>query len=925
MNSPHSSFQLSAFNFQLFPNPSTLKTTVKRLAPLLAALCLMQGAHSQTTAVPGFISYQGRALNSSGTVMGSGTPVNRTLTFRIWNHATNSLTENLLYSEQQVVTIAEGEFSVLVGAGAAVTGESAKGPPTVKINDLGVFAGVNRYLGVTIDDGTDAVDNEVSPRQQIVASAYALRAKYAEQLGSNGGTALTALDSGNVGIGNTNPPARFTVTGANIGTSSANPQLIVTDNADPNKRLRIGVDSTGNGTGFIQSFKDGTGAQNLLLNPSGGGVGIGGPASSTTALSVTGAITATGAITGGSFATAGNITASSGDVGIGTTSPSAQLHLNGAAGTGSPVRGKGALYLQDSGASVGNGGALLFGASQGMYAGIKGYAVDGTTNSRGDLAFHTRRLAADADLTESMRITYDGNVGIGTTNPTSKLDVAGNTYVRGQINLDSAIVMGNGPAIWGKSIAGVFEQAFWPRSSDGTYINYGASGFYIRNNASTNIMVMLNNGKVGIGNDAPGFPLTMASTLGDKIALFSGSGSASYGFGIQGSLLQIHTDTSGSDVAFGHGSSAAMVETMRIKGNGNVGIGTTAPGAKLQIADGGDDGTNYGSVQIIRHHTGHLGSHLSFVRAAQTVMGLGYGQSSSSFGFGPGTATAFSPTHLSIDTAGKVQIGTTLSAARLSVGSVSAITSILGYLDSLGGQSGDSNISRSLSIQADGVIVSPLVAVNSDLRIKTDLHAADAVKDLETLMAIEVTDYHYKDKIAHGNGPQKKVIAQQVEKVYPQAVNTTMGVVPDIYKKAGVKDGWIELATDLKVGERVRLILPSGESLEEVLEVRGDAFRSRLKSAVKEIFVYGREVNDFRSVDYDAIAMLNVSATQELARQLETVQAENAALRRELAAKDRELATKDESMEARLIALERRMSGESVPVTVSLKTASTAK
>jgi hypothetical protein len=225
---------------------------------------------------------------------------------------------------------------------------------------------------------------------------------------------------------------------------------------------------------------------------------------------------------------------------------------------------------------------------------------------------------------------------------------------------------------------------------------------------------------------------------------------------------------------------------------------------------------------------------------------------------------------------------------------------------------------QNVSIYADGTILSYEFNISSDLRIKTDLHASEPVKDLATLMGIEVTDYHYKDKIAHGNGPQKKVIAQQVEKVYPQAVNTSKGVVPDLFKKATVKDGWIELATDLKVGERVRLILPSGESLEEVLEVRGDAFRSSLKAAVTEIFVYGREVNDFRSVDYDAIAMLNVSATQELARQLETVQAENAALRRELAAKD-------ESMEARLIALERRMSGESVPVTVSLKTASTAK
>ena len=36
------------------------------------------------------------------------------------------------------------------------------------------------------------------------------------------------------------------------------------------------------------------------------------------------------------------------------------------------------------------------------------------------------------------------------------------------------------------------------------------------------------------------------------------------------------------------------------------------------------------------------------------------------------------------------------------------------------------------------------------------------------------------------------------------------------------------------------------------------------------MFVYGREVNDFRSVDYDAIAMLNVSATQELHRLVRT-------------------------------------------------------
>jgi microcystin-dependent protein len=158
---------------------------MKRIVSLLATLCLFQSSHA-ATAVPDAISYQGRALTATGALMGAGTPVNRTVIFRIWDHASNSLEANLIYSEQQVVTIAEGEFSVLVGTGAATAGtpltysETTKGPPTVKISDA--FGGVTRYLGVTIDDGTAAVDNEISPRQQIVSGAFALRSKVAESV-----------------------------------------------------------------------------------------------------------------------------------------------------------------------------------------------------------------------------------------------------------------------------------------------------------------------------------------------------------------------------------------------------------------------------------------------------------------------------------------------------------------------------------------------------------------------------------------------------------------------------------------------------------------------------------------------------------------------------------------------------------------------
>ena len=102
-------------------------------------------------------------------------------------------------------------------------------------------------------------------------------------------------------------------------------------------------------------------------------------------------------------------------------------------------------------------------------------------------------------------------------------------------------------------------------------------------NARSNALTVLKNGNIGIGTSVPGFPLNFSNQLGGKIALW-GNSSTHYGIGIQNQLMQFYTDVTGSDIAFGYGSSTSFTENMRIKGNGNVGISTSTPEYKLDVA-----------------------------------------------------------------------------------------------------------------------------------------------------------------------------------------------------------------------------------------------------------------------------------------------------------------------------------------------------
>ncbi len=105
------------------------------------------------------------------------------------------------------------------------------------------------------------------------------------------------------------------------------------------------------------------------------------------------------------------------------------------------------------------------------------------------------------------------------------------------------------------------------------------------NSTRSNALVVMKSGDVGIGTSNPGFPLNFGNINGDKIS-FKGEQNEHYGIGLNVDLLQIHTDVATADIAFGSGSSLNFTETMRIKGTGNVGIGTPFPnaGALLHIS-----------------------------------------------------------------------------------------------------------------------------------------------------------------------------------------------------------------------------------------------------------------------------------------------------------------------------------------------------
>ena len=199
---------------------------------------------------------------------------------------------------------------------------------------------------------------------------------------------------------------------------------------------------------------------------------------------------------------------------------------------------------------------------------IKGYSETGT----GIYGFSNTGIGGYFSNVSGGRalITDGGNAGIGTINPTFLLDINGRPRIRSNGAFNSA-------GIFYDKIYSPGQSSFVGTLNDSTFGIYGGGNWKF---AFDHI-----NNNFGINNIDPKAPLSFSNASGNKVDIYYGSANSRYGIGLQSSLMQLYTADITNDIAFGYGSSTAFTEKMRIRGNGNVGIGIL-PTEKFEIRTG---------------------------------------------------------------------------------------------------------------------------------------------------------------------------------------------------------------------------------------------------------------------------------------------------------------------------------------------------
>lgn len=300
---------------------------------------------------------------------------------------------------------------------------------------------------------------------------------------------------------------------------------------------------------------------------------------------------------------------SDGKVGIGTTSSDVALDVNG------DVRSSAVITIQREGTAP-HFDLFSYGVSSGIRSYFTGRAASGTKDSPGLLASGDRILglyafpyngsdwssltgaiefiltgtpsstslptsitfatapSGSTSRTERLRIDATGNVGIGSTAPAYKLDVAGTLNATGAASFGSTLGVTGAVTSSGTATANAFIPSGSTVPTNGLFLP-ATNSVALATNSSARLTID-SSGNIGIATTGPAAKLDILTT-GDALALSNWPmlkwASNIIDFGgynaLQWQGIKLHTNGG---------------ERIRIDSTGNVGIGTSAPNVKLDVA-----------------------------------------------------------------------------------------------------------------------------------------------------------------------------------------------------------------------------------------------------------------------------------------------------------------------------------------------------
>ncbi len=423
------------------------------------------------------------------------------------------------------------------------------------------------------------------------------------------GDVLLQPTSGNVGIGTTTIPhggvgaAKFAIEGVDQNVATG-PQIQITTNADDYPLMQLGYWSHDAMWMFWDAYSRASDGSDRSSD-----------AGSNFGLRKTGdkfQIVYDSGIAQGSAVTwnIGMAMDTSGSVGIGTETPiRSTLNLKAA----NVLVGSNAynMFIQSSDElAIDKGGSLGLGGDAGAsdpaaFGVIAGRKESGAADYAGYLQFAT--IASNAVMTEKMRITSTGKVGIGTDSPNANLEIED-----------------------GGTANNVLLKV---TADDGN--PYG----------------------IVVGND-----VFSTNDLEGMVFIVTDAG-----------LGYLSMEGAGSELTFGTSS----VQRMRIDSSGNVGIGTTTPGAKLEVSSASSTTElRISTTDTVSYNNPKLSFYSSYpndrnwrLNTAVTALGDFHIQVSPTAGTTPTNSV------LTILKEGKVGVGTTSPATILQIGTQGTVNS----------------------------------------------------------------------------------------------------------------------------------------------------------------------------------------------------------------------------------------------------------